>query len=182
MTCVVAVIGNDGTFCLAGDSAAVEDNMIVKRATPKVFQIGEFAIGYCHSFRLGQIIEYFFKPPVLPEGADHKELMSYMVTKFIPTLKKALEKNDYPLQEDEKSDWSLIVCVRNSIFTIESDFHVGSDYDNFAAIGAGAEYALGSICSETDRNNAVEAAERALRAAEYFSPNVIGPFNFIVLS
>lgn len=182
MTCVVAVLGNDGTFCLAGDSAAVEDNMIVKRATPKVFQIGEFAIGYCHSFRLGQIIEHFLKPPALTKELDRKELIAYMVTKFIPALKKTLEDNDYPFQDDEKTDWSLIICVRNTIFTIESDFHVGCDYNNFAAIGAGAEYALGSIWSINDRANAVEAAEKALAAAEYFSPNVTGPFHFIELS
>ena len=183
MTCVVAVRGHDGKICLAGDSSAVDENLIFKRVTPKVFLLGEFGIGYCHSFRLGQIIQYFFKPPVIPKEAQEKDIIQYMVTKFIPALKSVLEANDYPTQDDEKTDWSIIVCIRGMIFTIESDFHVGHDYVPFSAIGAGTEYALGSMQtnagSERKEVNAKLVAEEALRVAEYFSPNVSGPFDFL---
>ena len=185
MTCVVAVLGYDGTVCLASDSSAVEDNLILRRAAPKIFKLGEFGIGYCHSFRLGQIIEHFLKPPTLAKEASEKEILGYMVTKFVPALKAVLEQNDYPTQDDEKTDWSIIVCVRGCIFTIESDFHVGYDRTPFAAIGAGTEYALGSMktsmSSARREIGAKLVAENALWVAEYFSPSVTSPFDFIEL-
>lgn len=179
MTCVVAVVDRqDGTVYMGSDSAAVDDNLVVAHTPSKVFKVDEFGIGFCHSFRLGQIVQYHFEPPELPVGRiDKSYLMSYMVTKFIPELRRTLELNDYPSHDDEKDSWALLVGVRGMIFIVESDFHVGNYNDNFAAIGAGSEYALGAMLNSA--LDGFSTAKEGLLAAKYFCPYVIPPFDFI---
>ena len=176
MTCVVAIVGKEGKITMAADSSAVDDTIHTPHIDPKVFLKGEFGIGYCHSFRMGQILEFWFMPPEIPEGEEN--LMRYMVMDFIPELKSLLADNDYPNHEDEKTEWSLIVAVRGNIFTIESDWHVGHDDLSFAAIGAGSPYAIGVMDSIVGEDTA-EIARVALKTAEKYCPYVLGPFHFI---
>lgn len=177
MTCVVAIVDKTKRVVLGADSSAVDELIHTEHLDSKVFKKGEFGIGYCHSFRMGQIIEFWFEPPPIPD--DEKNLMRYMVMEFVPELKKVLEDNDYPTHDDEKTDWSLIVAVAGQIFTIESDWHVGYDNVPYAAIGAGASYALGSMYSASIDEDIDRTAYNALLAAQKFCPYVIGPFNFI---
>jgi len=179
MTCIVAIldtnVDNKQKIIMGADSSAVDETIHTPHITPKVFVKGEFGIGYCHSFRLGQILEFWFTPPHIPEGEEN--LMKYMVMDFIPELKGALALQDYPNHEDEKTEWSLIVGVRGHIFTVESDWHVGYDDIPYASIGAGSAYALGAIHAAEGDNKWV--AKKALEAAELFCPYVLGPFHFI---
>jgi hypothetical protein len=177
MTCVVAIVNSEGKVTIGADSSAVDDIIVTPHREPKVFVKGEFGIGYCHSFRMGQIIEFWFTPPPIPE--NEKSLMRYMVMDFIPELKSVLEDNGYPNHEDEKTEWSLIVGVRGLIFTIESDWHVGYDDLPYASIGAGSSYALGVLHAAPFWMDSHKAAHVALEAAEKFCPYVVGPFNFI---
>jgi hypothetical protein len=172
----VATVDGNGKIIIGADSSAVDETIITPHIDPKVFKKGEFGIGYCHSFRLGQIIEFWFDPPPIPEGEDN--IIKYMVKDFIPELKGVLADNDYPNHDDEKTDWAIIVGVRGHLFTIESDWHVGYDDVSFAAIGAGSSYAIGAMASSTVGDNE-RIALNALLIAEKFCPYVIGPFNFI---
>ena len=177
MTCVVGTVDESGRVHLGADSSAVDDNQITSHVMPKVFKLGEFGIGYCHSFRLGQIIEYSFTPPPLPKKANENELLHYMIKEFIPTLRTELEIQQYPLHDDEKTDWSLLVGIRGHLFTIEPDYHLGYDDENYAAIGAGAEYALGAMfASDYSGSDLVSVG---LMAADAFCPYVTKPFHFI---
>jgi hypothetical protein len=175
MTCIVAVVDLDRNVVMGADSAAVDDTIATRHLESKIFKKGEFGIGYCHSFRMGQIIEFWFTPPPIPKNEDN--LMRYMVMDFIPELKALLADNDYPNHEYEKTEWSLIIAVRGNIFTIEYDWHVGYDSFPYASIGAGSSYALGAMFACNDK--AYERAVCGLEAAEEFCPYVKGPFHFI---
>lgn len=177
MTCVVGAVDDRGRVYMGADSSAVDSNIITRHTLPKVFKVGEFGIGYCHSFKLGQLLEFCFVPPPLEESMNQHEIIRYMVTEFIPELRSQLESNGYPNHEDEKDNWSLLVGVRGRLFTIESDFHLGYDEMQYAAIGAGTEYALGAMfCSQ---DSGLRLVRSGLEAAEYFCPYVTTPFNFI---
>jgi hypothetical protein len=177
MTCIVAALDNHGKIIMGADSSAVDETIHTPHIDPKVFVKGEFGIGYCHSFRMGQILQFWFTPPEIPE--NEKDMMRYMVMDFIPELKGVLADQDYPFHDDEKIDWSIIVAVRGKLFTIEADWHVGHDGIPYAAIGAGSPYALGAMHSIHGEPNASIVALKALETAEKFSPYVLGPFNFI---
>lgn len=177
MTCIVAIVDKTKRIVMGADSSAVDETIHTEHLDAKVFKKGEFGIGYCHSFRLGQILEFWFEPPPIPD--NEKNLMKYMVMDFVPELRKVLEDNEYPTHDDEKTDWSIIVCVAGHIFTIESDWHVGYDNIPYAAIGAGSSYALGAMYPMRYDEDVQTTATQALMAAQKFSPYVIGPFNFI---
>lgn len=177
MTCVVGAVDGDGQIYMGADSSAVDSNIITRHALSKVFKVDEFGIGYCHSFKLGQLVEFCFSPPPLEKKMDEPAMIRYMITEFIPELKGQLEAHGYPNHDDEKENWSLLVGIRGYLFTIESDFHLGYDETHYAAIGAGSEYALGAMfCSQS---SGMKLARVGLEAAEYFCPYVIRPFNFI---
>lgn len=173
MTCVVAFTDGNKVY-LAADSSAVDENIVLPRKTSKVFVNGEFGMGYCHSFRLGQIVEHFFSPPAIVED----DLLSYMIVKFVPALRKALDKQEFPSNDSEKSDWALLIGIRGRIFVIESDWQVGEDTMSYHAIGAGMEYALGALHATKERDPR-KRLTAALQAAKEYSPYVREPFNFI---
>jgi len=177
MTCVVGVVDSSGNIFMAADSSAADNNIVTRHTLPKVFRLYDFAIGYCHSFRLGQLIEHGFEPPPLGEDLSKEQMVEYMVTEFIPELRSQLESHGYPSNDDEKDNWSLLIGVRGHLFTIESDFHLGYDETPYAAVGAGTEYALGAMHSSLRKGR--DLAMDGLKAAEYFCPYVAMPFHFI---
>lgn len=180
MTCVVACV-RDGKVYMGSDSAAASDTEISTQIRPKVFSNGDFLIGYCHSFRLGQIVEYHFKPPkIISDSDEHDFLIKFMVKHFIPALRACLTENCYPSLLDEANGWSLIVGVRGNIFIIEDDFNVSSYDRDYHAIGSGSPYALGALeALSTDEDmHPLDYLNLALMAAEKHSPSVASPFHF----
>lgn len=177
MTCIVGVVDSSGNIFMGADSSAVDSNIVTRHSLPKVFRLYDFVIGYCHSFRLGQLVEHLFEPPPLDKDVNKAQLIDYMITDFIPELRSQLESHGYPGNEDERDNWALLVGVHGNLFTIESDFHLGHDETSYAAIGAGTEYALGAMYASlrTGKDRALDG----LRAAEYFCPYVATPFNFV---
>ena len=174
MTCIVAVSDGNKVY-MAGDSCAVDDSTITSRQNPKVFINNGIAIGYCQSFRMGQIIQYIFVPPTIHKNID---LMEYMVTSFVPALKDCLDENDFPAHDDDKENWSVIVGIENKLFYIESDWQVGFDNNQYYAIGSGSPYALGAMYASMSKNP-IEKLTIGLEAAMEFSPFVRTPFHFI---
>ena len=151
MTCIVA-LEDQGTVYMGADSAAIDGDMVSIRVTPKIFKIGKFLIGYCNSFRYGQIIEHHFKPPAQQE----KNVMKYMVTKFVPELRQTLETWGY-----EEKDSSIIIGYDGRIFYIEPDWHVGHDSTKYSS------------------QDPLSRIEIALSAAEAFSSTVRRPYHYL---
>ena len=67
MTAIVA-IRQDNTVYMGGDSAGVAGLKITIRKDPKVFINGNFLMGFTTSFRMGQLLQYSFKPPEHPKN------------------------------------------------------------------------------------------------------------------
>ncbi len=86
MTCIVALI-NDNKVLLGGDAAASDDKsgLIFQRTDPKVFKVGQFGIGFVDSFRMGQILQYYWTPPVYKPTAPLL-LVFYFLNNFATLL------------------------------------------------------------------------------------------------
>jgi hypothetical protein len=164
---------------MGSDAAASDGSIVLPQKEPKVFRNGDFLIGFCQSFRLGQILKYNFDPPRISNNPDFDFVMEFMVTEFVPALKQCFEDHEFPLHEEDKNAWSLLVGVYGYIFYIENDFHVECDTLSYAAIGAGANYAMGAFFAMPKEVAVVNKVEKALEAASTFSPLVIGPFEII---
>ena len=179
MTCIVG-LEQDNTVYIGGDSAGVEawSLAICGRADEKVFvnDSGEFIMGFCGSFRIGQLLRYALVPP---EQSQKKDDMAYMVTDFIDAV-RVMQKDKGSMKKEnelEEHDAAFLVGYRGRLYCVESDFQVGRPIENYAAVGCGAQIALGAMFATRNSNlSPKNRIELALSAAAEYSAGVRGPF------
>lgn len=173
MTCVVGV--TDGTTVWIGaDSAGVNGDSFAlqARADPKVFRRGALVMGFCGSFRAGQLLRLTLVPPAqLKDEPD--EL--YVCTRLTAAIRRCLREGGV---EDEKrlEDSTLLVGYHGRLFAIDLDDHqVAEQTHRFQAIGCAADIAHGSLYA-TRGGAPVARVLAALEAAQTFSAGVRAPF------
>jgi len=182
MTCIVG-IQHKGKIWMGGDSASVDSSYnITQVPNPKVFIRGDYIMGYTTSWRMGQILNYCGKlpmPPSKPETSD--SLDKFMVTEFIPKIRKIFEKEGFvPEHETAKTGaGSFLVGTRGHLYTIHSDWQCMRSNRGWDAVGCGEQFALGSLFATNA--NAIEwraesRVREALKAATYLSAGVMEPF------
>jgi hypothetical protein len=176
MTCIAGLVDN-GKVYLGGDAAAVSGNMIQGAANPKVFRKGEFILGYTTSFRMGQILEHEFEPPIPTPGNAY---MEYMVTKFALEVKKTLTRCGYVMNAQEGG--GFLVGYDGKLYRINTDYQVFQSVDGFDSVGCGSPEALASMYSSegllTDPQTRVRLA---LEASAHFNTGVRPPFTILSL-
>ena len=186
MTCIVALsVGNK--VVLGGDSAASDDKsgLILQTTDPKVFKVGQFGIGFVDSFRMGQILQYNWTPPIYKPTKGYKNLDKFMRTKFVESIKEAYQEHGYGKfgsnTEDGDEGGIIIIAVQNTgrIFTMDVDYHVSELNTNYYAEGSGQQVALGSLASTGSVKTPRKRVRMALEAASKFIMSVRGPFTII---
>lgn len=172
MTCIVGLI-DDKSVWIGGDSAGVAGYLSQPRLDRKVFRNGPFVMGFTSSFRMGQLLRFRLKPPERPTEQD---VFEFMATGFVDAVRECLKAGGYASKENEvERGGCFLVAYAGRLFEIDSDYQVGELTDGFAAVGCGAEIALGALHA-TRGTPAKERVVRALRAAAHFSAGVRPPF------
>jgi ATP-dependent protease HslVU (ClpYQ) peptidase subunit len=132
MTCIVGFKHNN-KLVLAGDYMAsnlwtsnhVSRSKIVKK-NPHV------AFGYCGSFKLGQLLEHSWSPPIFAHDAN---LDTYIYSDLPASIRNLAKTNE--LDDKGLMNGSLIFLVMGRLFSIQSDYSV-LEYDNpIYTIGSG---------------------------------------------
>jgi ATP-dependent protease HslVU (ClpYQ) peptidase subunit len=178
MTAIVGlVVGND--VHIGGDSAGVAGHRLNVRADTKVFRRGPYLFGFTTSFRMGQLIRYALD---VPEPAERK-LDAFMATTFIDALRDCLKKGGWARKENDREEGGdFLVGLRGNLYTIYEDYQVAKAADGFAAVGSGAEVALGALFATQGSGLGPRRRVRvALEAAEHFTASVRGPFTVLSL-
>ena len=177
MTCVLGIVHND-RICLCADSASAGGWWKLElRKDPKVFRIGNMLIGFTTSWRMGQILRYQLELPEYHASTDTHE---WMVTNFIEAVRECLKTGGFSnVKDNVETGGDFLVGFSGKLFKIEDDFQVGETLKNYAAVGCGADLALGSLYATSRMKSVRRRAEIALEAAEKFSAGVARPFNFI---
>lgn len=184
MTCIAA-IQHDDNVTICGDSSVVGDNHnVTTKVGSKVFRNGEFIIGFTSSFRMGQLLEYIVKPQRQKMSQTD---MQYLVVDFIEQVRNVFDEHGYMstfVDNDgltgEQLGGSFMFGYRGKLYQCDIDFHVYQVTDDFAAIGCGAHYAMGSLYA-TKKQPVKQRLMLALEAASHFSGAVRPPFNIISL-
>lgn len=178
MTAIVGLVaGND--VHIGGDSAGVAGYRLSVRADTKVFRRGPYLFGFTTSFRMGQLIRYAFD---VPRPAKRK-LDSFMATTFVDALRDCLKKGGWARKDNDREEGGdFLVGLRGRLYTIHEDYQVAKAADGFAAVGCGAEVALGALFATQDSGLGPRRRVRiALEAAERFNAGVRGPFKVLSL-
>lgn len=186
MTCIVALV-HENKVLLGGDAAASDDKsgLIFQRTDPKVFKVGQFGIGFVDSFRMGQILQYNWAPPVYKPTAGYRNLDKFVRTKLVESIKDAFKEHGYGNFSSGTEDGDIggvfIITVQGAgrIFTMDSDFHIGEADVQYMAEGAGQELALGSLYSTGLIKTPRKRVRMALEAAAKFNMSVRPPFTII---
>jgi ATP-dependent protease HslVU (ClpYQ) peptidase subunit len=147
------------------------------RKDRKVFEVGEYLIGFTTSFRMGQILMHGWEPPQPPRA--NSALFGFMVTDFVDSVRQRFKGGGFgKVENGEETGGAFLIAVRGRLFEIEEDYQVGETCNGFAAVGCGREVALGSLFS-TKGNEPRARVVTALKAAEEFSTSVRGPFTVL---
>jgi ATP-dependent protease HslVU (ClpYQ) peptidase subunit len=173
VTCIVGIA--DGTdVWIGGDSAAVGDWSVTIRSDPKVFTNGPFVMGFCGSFRQGQLLAYSLSAP---EQSSSQEDFAYMVTTFVDAVRECLAEGGIKETDDgvDRSAGHFLVGYRGVLYQVESDFQVAIPTDQAEAIGCAEDFALGVLHALPDLPPE-RRIRRALEIAEYRSGGVAAPF------
>lgn len=178
MTAIVGLV-SDGRVLLGGDSAGVAGYSLTVRRDAKVFASGPYVYGFTDSFRMGQLIRYAFQPPA--PTLDDEQLDRFLATTWVDALRKTLRDGGWAhIEQAQEQGGSFLLGCRGRLFHIAGDFQVGEPADGYDAVGCGADLALGALHATTGSGMFVEdRALAALRAAEYHSAGVAGPFTLV---
>ena len=142
MTCIIGLVYGDNVY-IGGDSAAVAGFEVRRTKQPKVFRLGEMAIGYTTSFRMGQLLQYNV---CMEQPADGQDLMEYMVHDFVELVRNCFKEHGFTkVENNQESSGTFLVGFRGRLFSIEDEFQVCENNDGIEAIGCGRQYALGAI-------------------------------------
>ena len=172
MTCIAAVVA-DGRVWMGGDSAGVAGWDLTVRADRKVFRNGPYVMGFTTSFRMGQLLQYGFEPPVPSGGGDP---LRFMATTFVDAVRTCLKAGGWAAKSNEREEGgTFLVGVRGRLFSIEEDYQVAESAAGFAAVGYGSQVAHGALFA-TEGRPAPDRVVLALVAAERFSAGVRRPF------
>ena len=168
---------------MGSDHAASDDKSgwIMSRKEPKCFKVGQYAIAFTDSFRMGQILQYSWSPPKYIPTKTNSGLDKFMRTKFIDSVKVAFKDHGFGDigGTDEDTGGIFIVGLEGRIFVVDEDFHVGENVINYMAEGSGGMFALGALHATKNQKNPKMRMKLALEAAAEFSMSVSAPFTYI---
>jgi len=177
MTCIVG-LKRDGRVWIAGDSLAVSGTFKNVRLDSKVFNVGEYVLGFTSSFRMGQILRYQtdLPPPMEQEMGD---LDRFAVTQLIPRLRAAFHQNGMMGKNEIGQDQvgQFLIGFRDRLWCVESDFQVSVPADSYYCIGSGAHIATGAmeVLTAAQGTDPEKVVESAIMVAAKFNCGVGGP-------
>jgi ATP-dependent protease HslVU (ClpYQ) peptidase subunit len=176
MTCIVGIETAEGVL-IGGDSSGLSGWTRTHRADPKVYENGDYLIGFTTSFRMGQIIRYTDLPK--PLDRDGEDLDRFIATEFIDGIRQALKDAGWAKKESDREDaGTFLLGVRGRLYQVCDDYQVACSLDGYEACGSGREMALGALHA-TRGLKAEPRIRRALDAAAHHSGSVHGPFTIL---
>ena len=179
MTCVAAWIKQNKVY-FGGDGLATAEHSREARLDPKIFKAGRMLIGFCGSYRVGQILMHHFVPKLQPKDLDD---YTFIGTTILNQINSTLTAGGIKSKYLAENSVSILIGYKSRLYIIHEDWQVGIISDNFYAIGSGAEVALGVLatCKKLNEDNPEQNLTLALEIASNYVNSVGPPYSFLVL-
>jgi ATP-dependent protease HslVU (ClpYQ) peptidase subunit len=182
MTCVVALTDTLGIW-MGADSAVIDDDTFAVRTIrePKVCLRGSLLFGAAGELRAGQVIAQRFSP--LKWNKESMLATEYAFASVEAMRELLIEHGaSQKSKEQDKHDAVFLLGIAGHLFVVEDDYSVHEPAEPYAAIGAGADLALGAMAAtETLGLEPHVRIKRALAAAMRFNASVREPFTVLHL-
>lgn len=184
MTCIAAIVGDDGHVYMGGDSAGVSDDSAFSLgigAEAKIWKTDGILFGCCGSFRVSQVIRWQMN---VPQYNPEREPLEFLTGAFVTSMRESLREHGAltTWEEDatEGIDGGVLLGFGGRVFEIYEDFGIGELIHNYGAVGCGAPIAMGSLAAtESIKIAPKKRITVALEAAERHSAGVRGPMAVI---
>lgn len=184
MTAIAGVVGADGKVYIGGDSASAAGWSIKATANPKVFLNRGVAFGFTSSWRMGQILQHAFKPPLHDPDLD---VVAYLVGPFVNDLRQVLKDGGFAtIANAVEAGGHFLIGYRGRLFHLQEDFSVLEVRDGYDAVGCGEDLCRGALfATQSEFVNAESPPTpetritTALRAATRWSAGVTEPFTIV---
>lgn len=177
---MTAIVGleHGGKVYIGADSAGTNGWLQQTiRADEKVFVTGEFVMGFCGSFRMGQLLRYKLNVPERVPSKDDD--YAFMCTSFIDAVRQCLKDGGYAKEvHGVESGGTFLVGYNGTLYKVESDFQVGRSTVSYVAAGCGDDLALGAMAASALKDP-TKRIEQALEIASRFSAGVGGPLKVV---
>ena len=180
MTCIVGM-EHKGVVWMGGDSAGTAGNMNQRiRADKKVFIKGEFIIGFCGSFRMGDLLKHTFS---IPDPSGTADPDSFMVNQFVDSLRDCLDTENKKggLTGNDRLFPSILVGFKGRLYNVEGDYQCGRPEDGYDSVGSGSSVAVGAMHGTKSISSPRKRIEAALTAAARNDAAVRPPFHILKL-
>jgi len=172
MTCVVGLVGKDGTMFLGADGL-ISDNGVKDDAMPgqyKVWDTGTgMLVGYSGNAASGQILRYGIDYPDMEaltgDGEptiDDDEVVKIIIQDIIQPFKSLLKENGRMERQDDETEnqgGTILIATRSRLFEVDGAYFVMERRgEKGAAIGSGRECALGALSAIMAHNRSLSPA------------------------
>ncbi len=178
MTAVVGYVAGDRVYMGADSAATAPDGSQIILASPKVFRVGPMLIGYAGTPLLGQLLNHNLR---VPKRSGRKTVDQFMATNFCGALFSTLEGADV----GKAGEWQAMIGYSGRLFTVQGDLSILESRAPYAAIGTGADVAMGAIHQAIKRNDSHlspgELVLEALEAAVALNASCRPPFTTLSL-
>lgn len=154
MTTILGVQSKNG-FTIAADSqVTADDRAYIHNSMPKIVEVGDYVIAGAGNSRYCDVVLFGWEPPKYDGTAEYK----FIVSTFIPELKKVHEGTGYTLKDDDT--FSFLVGLNGRLFQVSEDYSVILTNTNVYGIGSGSSYAIGAYLATGSINTAMNIAKK----------------------
>lgn len=171
MTTIVGLCKN-GTVILGADSQVTDgDRRNNSLIMEKITKNNGYLIAGSGDSTPCDILQHIFKPPV-PTVAERKNMYKFMITKFVPAMREALDDNGWKPTPNDDSGFSMLIAYDGELFDIGDDFSVLLNDTGIYGVGNGFKYAIGAL-------SVGASVEKALEIAADNDIYTSGPFQIV---
>ncbi|HEX9137427.1 MAG TPA: hypothetical protein VF905_10885 [Nitrospirota bacterium] len=154
MTCIVG-IELAGEVHLAADSGSFGDTTtLLAPEDSKVWRTGSYVMGSSGSPRFANLLRYTMKwpEPSAKDKATDPALFGFLVNRVAVPLRRLCVGQGLVMERGRDGDGeplgdhgNVMVGVAGRLYTMHSDFSVERSTHGYAAIGTGADHAMGAL-------------------------------------
>jgi ATP-dependent protease HslVU (ClpYQ) peptidase subunit len=183
LTCIVGLV-HEGKVYMGADSAinSADSWLQPQSMRPKIWVAGYMLVGVGGKQRISQLIQQFEAPAYSHPAFE--DVFDYLLDEYVPHLIEYLDAARVIKTNDEDGmicmDATILIGLLGRLFKIDSSFAI-TEYPDYAAIGANAEVALGSLY-QSSRHDILHPAGRignALDAVLHHCASVREPFTIL---
>lgn len=179
MTTLIAFQHDD--FCLIAADTQTTGYDLASDCEPmgKIARNGKYLVSAAGLVRGMNLIQHAFNPPAPPRSTKPETLDKFIISSFVPSLRKCFMQSGYDIKSDGESashDNDFIIAINGTIYFVDEVYGVERTKTKVYTTGTGMKLALGAadalgIDDCDDYEDAIEILEQAVKSAIKYDIN-----------